>query len=100
HTRFSRDWSSDVCSSDLGHSPAPLPLHGGEILIRSRPLGPPGHSPAPLPLHGGEIQAIPSRREIHQYQVPSTKYQLLRLRPVPRSEERRVGKESKDGDST
>src|SRR5690606_40726358 len=21
HTRFSRDWSSDVCSSDLGHEP-------------------------------------------------------------------------------
>src|SRR5690606_40892838 len=26
HTRFSRDWSSDVCSSDLiGHSPGSLP---------------------------------------------------------------------------
>src|SRR5690606_41950705 len=24
HTRFSRDWSSDVCSSDLGDSPARL----------------------------------------------------------------------------
>src|SRR5690606_40761911 len=23
HTRFSRDWSSDVCSSDLGLLPAP-----------------------------------------------------------------------------
>src|SRR5690606_40097903 len=22
HTRFSRDWSSDVCSSDLGHAAA------------------------------------------------------------------------------
>src|SRR5215475_705806 len=23
HTRFSRDWSSDVCSSDLQHEPGP-----------------------------------------------------------------------------
>src|SRR5690606_41198838 len=23
HTRFSRDWSSDVCSSDLGTEPSP-----------------------------------------------------------------------------
>src|SRR5690606_32257097 len=28
HTRFSRDWSSDVCSSDLG---SPLPLTDGEF---------------------------------------------------------------------
>src|SRR5690606_40620220 len=24
HTRFSRDWSSDVCSSDLGNSKPPI----------------------------------------------------------------------------
>src|SRR5690606_39902168 len=24
HTRFSRDWSSDVCSSDLARNPAPM----------------------------------------------------------------------------
>src|SRR5690606_40603523 len=28
HTRFSRDWSSDVCSSDLIH-PSLLPRHPG-----------------------------------------------------------------------
>src|SRR5690606_16076547 len=28
HTRFSRDWSSDVCSSDLGHQRGPRPGHG------------------------------------------------------------------------
>src|SRR2546430_11416042 len=36
HTRFDCDWSSDVCSSDLGavtaRSRAPLRAHGGEHL--------------------------------------------------------------------
>src|SRR5690606_41392501 len=46
-----------------GHSPVPLPLHGGEVLgtagwwlgpgvlrtCGARPFGPPGHSPVPLP---------------------------------------------------
>src|SRR5690606_39379718 len=31
HTRFSRDWSSDVCSSDL--------LHKGRIHRRTGPMG-------------------------------------------------------------
>src|SRR5207302_4442672 len=33
HTRFSRDWSSDVCSSDLRRCPAPGPRSGS----RARP---------------------------------------------------------------
>src|SRR5690606_40611315 len=35
HTRFSRDWSSDVCSSDLGSSPSPLQgvLYTGPLAI-------------------------------------------------------------------
>src|SRR5690606_41032130 len=35
HTRFSRDWSSDVCSSDLHSTNRPLPPMGG----RSAPAG-------------------------------------------------------------
>src|SRR5690606_39372732 len=34
HTRFSRDWSSDVCSSDLRHSPTLLPCP--HEVVRSR----------------------------------------------------------------
>src|SRR5436309_6537911 len=30
HTRFSRDWSSDVCSSDLGARPAAMERRGRE----------------------------------------------------------------------
>src|SRR5690606_40333848 len=29
HTRFSRDWSSDVCSSDLLHASRPMPAQCG-----------------------------------------------------------------------
>src|SRR5690606_39905358 len=31
HTRFSRDWSSDVCSSDLSFSLLYVPKHGSTI---------------------------------------------------------------------
>src|SRR5690606_3954240 len=43
HTRFSRDWSSDVCSSDLGHPPArdPRSPPTGRRSDR-RPVGAPG----------------------------------------------------------
>src|SRR5690606_9518771 len=33
HTRFSRDWSSDVCSSDLG---TPMPIHRLTHIIYQR----------------------------------------------------------------
>src|SRR2546429_2526588 len=64
HTRCSRDWSSDVCSSDL------LCLAGGVARELPAALG------GPLGLEVG-----PDRRL------------LPRRGPPPRSEERRVGKE-------
>src|SRR5260370_22485945 len=36
HTRFKCDWSSDVCSSDLGKRPARLPLTRGGLRTRGR----------------------------------------------------------------
>src|SRR5690606_40847926 len=33
HTRFSRDWSSDVCSSDLIYSPSRNELRGAEFFF-------------------------------------------------------------------
>src|SRR5690606_39434103 len=72
HTRFSRDWSSDVCSSDLPHAGPPPrqghPHHQGAPTVGPLPrraaptAGPP---PSPGRPHGG----------------------------TARSEERRVGKE-------
>src|SRR5690606_40280918 len=80
HTRFSRDWSSDVCSSDL--------IHAIAVLL--------GQVPASFRLGGGaSLPAVP-RVPVG---VPSA---LLLRRPdvagaerrvaQARSEERRVGK--------
>src|SRR5690606_40982930 len=50
HTRFSRDWSSDVCSSDLAELSARDPL---ELLKAA--LGERAEKPGPLPFAGGAI---------------------------------------------
>src|SRR5207247_7219121 len=36
HTRSTRDWSSDVCSSDLGHCGSRVPTPGGGETRRER----------------------------------------------------------------
>src|SRR2546429_3732564 len=75
HTRCSRDWSSDVCSSDLlgislhiesslAAGPLPLPKPLARLLF----VGPPSHRGFPAAAHTSRT-------------------------PSPRSEERRVGKE-------
>src|SRR5690606_40849795 len=53
HTRFSRDWSSDVCSSDLAappsarYDPALAPLTGRDFeLLAASPPRPPVDDPA------------------------------------------------------
>src|SRR5688572_33432736 len=77
HTRFDCDWSSDVCSSDLG---------GGTA----------GWKPA---LHGNLLRRVGGWRWIpHHRQLPTAYRQLLLRRDERRvvgrrSEERRVGKE-------
>src|SRR5690606_40183960 len=71
HTRFSRDWSSDVCSSDL-------------ILGRSSPRAWPSPcSPESEPPYE-TTRSEPSSMNDRKLATPST---------VFRSEERRVGKE-------
>src|SRR5690606_40118279 len=87
HTRFSRDWSSDVCSSDLGEIrmafPGPIASATSSddvrglgavlyLLLTGRWAlegGPEGATPAPI---GQDGSVVP-----------------------PRSEERRVGKEGR-----
>src|SRR5690606_40610011 len=86
HTRFSRDWSSDVCSSDLEpppHAPcAPLP---------PSPHAPCARRPKPT-VPSRPPRSLPSRAQQQQQQ---------QLAPFPlqqpRSEERRVGKECSSG---
>src|SRR5690606_39800054 len=79
HTRFSRDWSSDVCSSDLKSSRGPAPAatilrREGATALRSHaaPTSPATSPAGPCATH--------SRR---QHQTGT------------RSEERRVGKEGR-----
>src|SRR5690606_39740146 len=89
HTRFSRDWSSDVCSSDLGSwiqyrhchnhgttiTPAVAIATRGALLFRF----------SSDPLKGGR---------------PSSSHVAISLgdnRTVERSEERRVGQEGRSG---
>src|SRR5690606_41088484 len=83
HTRFSRDWSSDVCSSDL------TPGNRGAI---GRPrIAPrfPGVTQVAGTLHARRGGVITGRH-------PGWTSRVLPGRRT-RSEERRVGKESSDG---
>src|SRR3712207_8443647 len=78
HTRYWRDWSSDVCSSDLMREPPTPIIH--PTATRSEPFG--RTNGVPQAANGG---GPPPRKP---------KLKKLRLALVlNRSEERRVGKE-------
>src|SRR3712207_8367777 len=79
HTRYWRDWSSDVCSSDLGDNHQPPPL----FLQSSSGRG-----------QGGGLARAGRALHHHQQPVPGERGRGRCLTGVqPRSEERRVGKE-------
>src|SRR5690606_39486354 len=81
HTRFSRDWSSDVCSSDLeGTSRQPdyeLLLCPGSVIAEVKQIDPNETDLSPEVLRQCQEQG----------------YGLAPVDRVRRSEERRVGKE-------
>src|SRR5690606_41437923 len=94
HTRFSRDWSSDVCSSDLAMFAffiKTLAGHYNEILFRSNPV------------RSFFYQAECNDQIRIQYPLFSTNNRLRMFKDevnaywlfivVLRSEERRVGKD-------
>src|SRR5690606_39336638 len=76
HTRFSRDWSSDVCSSDL--------TQRRKNVSEARPQG-------SLPFHGKKDDR-PTARSGEARPRPGEGSSIIRA-VVHRSEERRVGKE-------
>src|SRR5690606_39868047 len=91
HTRFSRDWSSDVCSSDLGEDYAEIIIqaHAQMSRVAESAAGPlsvglASQSAPPLESDGGESHAMLLARQ-------------LRASFEQRSEERRVGKECAAG---
>src|SRR5690606_40008291 len=83
HTRFSRDWSSDVCSSDLGAVGQEYALMSelvGRVRVRQQAIG---HSAA-----RGECW-----RQFFESEIFEKVLSLLISNEMERSEERRVGKE-------
>src|SRR5690606_40800053 len=93
HTRFSRDWSSDVCSSDLTAMDR-LPVEGRRILEAGCGIG---LASLVLQRRGADVVASdihPLAEAFLAYnsalnELPAVHYRQLR------SEERRVGKEGR-----
>src|SRR5256886_5103335 len=80
HTRFDCDWSSDVCSSDLGQWPAAF-TGGAQIVGFPTTCPPPGNCFVPA-----SYQSLASQQGNFPVFEGTSVYSL-------RSEERRVGKE-------
>src|SRR5690606_39865944 len=60
HTRFSRDWSSDVCSSDLSST------------------------------GGGALAAVPSCRELTHFTSGKSRITWRKLRKIPMNREKKI----------
>src|SRR5690606_40585715 len=88
HTSFSRDWSSDVCSSDLYKDALGLSGAEGSAAARERFQTGPGYEFA---MSQG-LDAL-ERRAAARGQLNSGGTSLDTLTFAHRSEERRVGKE-------
>src|SRR5207253_8297410 len=93
HTRWPRDWSSDVCSSDLYETAKILLEHGADPLVRQSKGFTPMHEAALLGradlielllAHGAEINSMADNGHTPMAEA---------IRGHHRSEERRVGKE-------
>src|SRR5690606_39470473 len=85
HTRFPRDWSSDVCSSDLpgaslAHRPSPLWASRRPFLLAASAER---YAWLMTPASHTRSRPVQPRRRAHSAQA----------RTLPRSEERRVGQE-------
>src|SRR5690606_39511754 len=99
HTKFSRDWSSDVCSSDLGDAsdgrahPANRAADGGTGALTA--TGPAGTKPAP-----GSALTAPGPAGAKPAPGPAGTKPAVGPACAPlRSEERRVGKERRERSS-
>src|SRR5690606_39908652 len=95
HTRFSRDWSSDVCSSDLGTFTVEV-LHSPRRILRLNPLY------QELSRRASTLDES-ERAHVQEYMararvfLANLQQRESTLRRVSRSEERRVGEGGRDG---
>src|SRR5690606_40141588 len=97
HTRFSRDWSSDVCSSDLSTCTASTFWTAWQQAAARLPEGRCGA--------GGRLDQAPGWRGDRTRQPPfgsvaAETAQLLLQLALIRSEERRVGKQGRSRRTT
>src|SRR6266511_3338964 len=82
HTRFSRDWSSDVCSSDLGEVEVQVQPAGGGV------EGGPGHLPGLGKTKSGLEQVIDVRHQrSSRVGLEEEPYRLTETLPTRFSEE-------------
>src|SRR5690606_40375629 len=80
HTRFSRDWSSDVCSSDL------FSWYAEQFLLECMTLA--GYEELDADLRESIEEFL-----LEEYRIRKEREYLADFHGKPRSEERRVGKE-------
>src|SRR5690606_41168218 len=88
HTRFSRDWSSDVCSSDLAFNAVVVEAESsGRLMFYGQGAG---GAPTASAVMGDLVMA--ARNRVQGGRGPrESKYAQLEIAPMSRSEERRVG---------
>src|SRR5690606_41184678 len=93
-TRFSRDWSSDVCSSDLYTRTyyRPSELSGNSYAAMFTPLVAPGQT-LRARVYLPEDAPDSARAALYVYDDNAGEYHQAEGQPLTRSEERRVGKE-------
>src|SRR5690606_40499044 len=97
HTRFSRDWSSDVCSSDLNvNNVAGTDITNPTVSITSPSNGASVSGTVSINITATDNTGISSVFYSIDGVVANTKTSA----PFSRSEERRVGKECRSGWST
>src|SRR5690606_40478272 len=89
HTRFSRDWSSDVCSSDLwldnNLHPHKQPGYAS-VTVSLKPVG-----GAPGDATDAQIDVVADLAEQYSYDELRVTHEQNLVLPHVRSEERRLG---------
>src|SRR5690606_39762484 len=93
HTRFSRDWSSDVCSSDLLVAIAQVKMPTRPKLELARNYWDEMGRGSEAGMHGPMLDRLATALDLHP-RIEETAWPSLALGNT-RSEERRVGKESR-----
>src|SRR5690606_41097674 len=99
HTRYSRDWSSDVCSSDLDlPRPRPLPKDSLKVITLT------ALQSEKVALYEAQVAETKQKQnELIVFILDAHNVKIDRVRDLKynngRSEERRVGKECREKES-